>query len=378
MGLRVLPLSADDRRQRRYFIRVQWRFYRQDPLWVPPLRSEVDKLLNPRRHPFYQHARIQLLVAQRDGEPVGRIAAIVNELHNQTHGDSVGFFGFFESVPDHTVAQALVDAAAEWLRQHGRTVMRGPVNPSMNDECGLLVEGFDRPPVVMMPYNPPYYADLLEACGLVKAKDLLAYWLTEHFLSEKLRRGQEVVRQRYAIQVRGMDFRNRLLFREDVERIKLIYNRAWQPNWGFVQLTDAEMEFMVAALKQVADPDLAIFAFRGGEPVGFALALPDIYQVLRYNRSGSLLGALWHFATKRRRIDTMRILILGVLPEYHHTGVDAVLYYELGMRGLRKGIRYAEASWVLEDNWAMRNPLEKMLGAQLYKRYRIYEKPLTP
>ncbi|MCS7170261.1 MAG: N-acetyltransferase, partial [Candidatus Kapabacteria bacterium] len=277
---------------------------------------------------------------------------------------------------DTGAARVLLEAAAEWLRRQGKTSIRGPVNPSMNDECGLLIDGFDHPPAIMMPYNPPYYAELLEACGFQKVKDLLVYLLTERFLSEKLRQGQQLVRERYGIWVRGMDFRDRQLFRQDVERIKLIYNRAWQPNWGFVRLTDAEMEFLVAGLKQVADPELALFAFRGDEPIGFALAIPDINQVLRFNRSGSLLGALWHFATKRKRIDAMRIMILGVLPGYQNLGADAVLYYELGMRGLRKGIRSAEAGWVLEDNWAMRNPLEKTLGAQLYKRYRIYEMPI--
>jgi GNAT superfamily N-acetyltransferase len=376
MEPRIIPLAAERRRERRRFIAVQWHFYRNDPLWVPPIRAEVDKMLNPGRNPFFQHARIQLFVAESRGTPVGRIAAIVNHLHNEIHRDRVGFFGFFESVREPTVARALIEAAAEWLRQQGCDRLRGPVNPSMNDECGLLVEGFERPPVLMMPYNPPYYAELLEGCSLQKAKDLLAYWLTEEFLSEKLRRGQEVVRQRFGIQVRGMDFRNRELFRQDVERIKMIYNRAWQPNWGFVRLTDAEMEAMVKSFKQIADPELAIFAFRDGEPVGFALAVPDINQALRFNRSGSLLGAVWHLLTKRRRIDTMRILILGILPEYQQLGIDAVLYYELGVRGLRKGIRYAEASWVLEDNWAMRNPLEKLLKARLYKRYRIYEREL--
>lgn len=376
MGVHIVPLAAERATDRRRFIGLAWRLYRDDPLWVPPLRSEIDKLLDPRRNPFFEHASIGLFLAKQAGEPVGRIAAIVNELHNATHRDAVGFFGFFESVADATVARALLEAAGEWLRQRGRTHLRGPVNPSMNDECGLLVEGFDRPPVILMPYNPPYYAALLEACGLEKAKDLLAYWLTEAFLSEKLQRGQELVRRRLGLQVRGMDFRNRQLFREDVERIKILYNRAWEQNWGFVRLTDAEMEALVAGLREIADPDLAVFAFRGDEAVGFALALPDINQVLRYNRSGNLLGALWHLATKRKRIDTMRILILGVLPEHRQSGVDAVLYYELGVRGLRKGFRYAEASWVLEDNWAMRNPLEKMLGAQLYKRYRIYEMPL--
>lgn len=376
MEVRIVPLAPERAAERRRFVRLPWRLYRSDPLWVPPLRSEVDKLLDPQRNPFFEHASIGLFIAERAGEPVGRIAAIVNELHNATHHDTVGFFGFFESIADTAVTRALIEAACEWLRQRGRTHIRGPVNPSMNDECGLLVEGFDRPPVIMMPYNPPYYAALLEACGFQKAKDLLAYWLTEAFLSEKLRRGQELVRRRLGLQLRGMNFRDRALFREDVERIKAIYNRAWERNWGFVRLTDAEMEALVAGLKQIADPDLAVFAFRGEEAVGFALALPDINQVLRYNRSGSLLGALWHLATKRKRIDTMRILILGVVPEHRQSGIDAVLYYELGMRGLQKGFRYAEASWVLEDNWAMRNPLEKTLGAQLYKRYRIYEMAL--
>jgi hypothetical protein len=227
-----------------------------------------------------------------------------------------------------------------------------------------------------MPYNPPYYAELLEAVGLCKAKDLLAYELTSQALTDRLRRGQELVRQRYGIWVRAMDFRNRQLFRQDVEHIKEIYNRAWQPNWGFVRLTDAEMDALVKSLRQIADPELAIFAYRGDAPIGFALALPDINQVLWYNRSGRLLPALWYLLTRRRSIDAMRILILGILPEHQHLGADAVLYYELARRGLQRGIRRAEAGWVLEDNWAMRNPLEKLLNARPYKRYRIYEAPV--
>lgn len=374
--LRLRRLEPDSAAHRRFFVRLQWRFYRDFPLWVPPLRVEAEKLLNPKRNPFFAHARMQLFVAERDGEAVGRIAAILNELHNQIHGDQVGFFGFFESVPDEAVARMLLHAAAEWIAQYGRTRLRGPVNPSMNDECGLLVEGFEYPPAILMPYNPPYYAELLEAVGLCKAKDLLAYELTSQALTDRLRRGQELVRQRYGIWVRAMDFRNRQLFRQDVEHIKEIYNRAWQPNWGFVRLTDAEMDALVKSLRQIADPELAIFAYRGDAPIGFALALPDINQVLWYNRSGRLLPALWYLLTRRRSIDAMRILILGILPEHQHLGADAVLYYELARRGLQRGIRRAEASWVLEDNWAMRNPLEKLLNARPYKRYRIYEAPV--
>ncbi len=356
------------------FIKTQWAFYQNDPLWVPPLILEQKKLLDTRRNPFYQHAEIQLYFARRNGQIVGRIAAITNELHNEIHNDRVGFFGFFESINDPEVSKALINAAAEWLRSRGKDRIRGPVNPSMNDTCGLLVEDFSSPPVVLMPYNPPYYAQLLEAAGLEKVMDLYAYLLEkEQVFNERLERYQGIIRQRYQVTVRPMYFKNKRLFWQDVGIIEEIYNRAWEPNWGFVKLTDAEFKALAKDLKQIADPDLVLIAESKGKVCGCVIALPNVNEALIYNRSGHLLPGIWHLLTKKKRITMIRILILGLLPEFQGKGIDAVLYYEIARRGVAKGYMKAEASWVLENNAPMNLALEKTLRAKRYKTYRMYE-----
>ena len=375
MGFSVRALAAGDVGK---FINCQWQFYRNDPNWVPPLKMDRRKLLDTKKNPFYQHAEIQLFLAEDGNQILGRIAAITNELHNQTHNDNVGFFGFFECVKDQQVAKALVDSASAWLLGKGKTHVRGPVNPSMNDECALLVDGFDTPPRVLMTYNPPYYADLLEGCGFHKVKDLYAYDIDrQDYRSEKLERMQELIRTRYDITIREVDFKNKAQFRRDIDTIKMIYNEAWENNWGFVKLTDEEFDFLAADLKMIANPKLTYFVEMKGKTVGFFLALPDINQQLIHNRGGGILGGAWHLMTKKSKVDTARIIIMGVLPEYRRTGADAVMYYEVGRRVDELGMRYGEASWILEDNVEMRQALQRAMHAELSKTYRIYEKPLT-
>lgn len=375
--MNLVRLDESSRRDRLRFVKAQWAFYRGDRNWVPPLIFDRMKLLDVRRNPFYEHSKIALFLAMDGSTPVGRIAGIVNDNHNRTHGDRVGFFGFYESIRSQEVTAALLDAAAEWLTLHGMTHIRGPVNPSMNDECGLLVEGFDRPPVVLMTYNPPYYAELLEGWGLQKAMDLYAYLLDQNsYRSEKLQRMIGIVRQRTGVHIRAMNFRDRQQFRHDVALLKDIYNTAWEKNWGFVKMTDAEFDFLAADLKQIADPDLVLIAEVDGKPAGFALALPDINQCLIHNRSGRLLPGLWHLLTKRKAIDTVRIIVLGLLPQYRRTGIDAVLYWEIGERAHKRGIRWGEASWILETNAEMNHALEHTMHGVRYKTYRLYERAL--
>jgi GNAT superfamily N-acetyltransferase len=375
--MNIIRLDERSRADRLRFVRSQWQFYRGDLNWVPPLIFDRMKLLDVRKNPFYQHSKIALFLAVERNVPVGRIAAIVNDNHNRTHNDRVGFFGFFESIDSNEVAAGLLDAAAEWLRVHEMTHIRGPVNPSMNDECGLLVEGFDRPPVVLMTYNPPYYATLLESWGLEKVMDLYAYLLEQdHYRSEKLQRLIDLVRQRTKVQIRAMNFRDRGQFRRDVATLKELYNSAWEKNWGFVKMTDAEFDFLAADLKQIADPNLVLIAEVDGRAVGFALALPDINECLIHNRSGRLLPGLWHLLTKQRRITTVRIIVLGLLEEYRRTGIDAVLYWEIGERAKARGVRWGEASWILETNDAMNHALQNTMRGTLYKRYRLYERAI--
>jgi GNAT superfamily N-acetyltransferase len=366
--VRPARTKADERR----FIDFIYTCYRGYPHWVAPLRVERRKLIDTRKNPFYRHAELELFLAERAGRVVGRIGAIVNHNHNRRHADRVGCFGFFESVDDQGVAAALLEAAGGYLRSRGLNAMRGPANPSVNDEYGLLIDGFSAPPAVMMPYNPPYYAALLEGCGLRKARDLYAYLgSTGATLAQpKIARANEVLKKRSGLTYRPLDMKN---FAADIGRIKQVYNRAWQGNWGEVPMTGEEYDALARDLKPVVRPELVIIAeTAGGEVAGFGLALPDINQALAANRGGGLLRGLWCLLARRSRIDAVRILVLGVLPEYRRTGAAGVLFYELASRAHALGYRWGEASWILEDNLQMIRAAETMQGRRS-KTYRIYE-----
>lgn len=370
--LSVVPVRTAD--QREAFVRLPWKIYRGDPNWVPPLLADVRGMLDEDEHPFHRHSEVELFLALRGGVPVGRVAAVHNRRHVEHHDEPVGFFGFFETERDEATAGALLDAAGAWLRERGLEVMRGPASFSTNEEVGLLVEGHDRPPAVMMPYHLPYYRDLLEGLGFEEAKTLLAYSHEAGEVPERLERAEEVVRRRYPdVTVRGLRME---AFDEEIERIRAVYNAAWRDNWGFVPMTDAEFEHLAADLKPVVDPDLALVAEDGdGRPVGFALSLPDVNQALRHAGGRlfpfGLLKILWH----RRRIDSVRVITLGLVEEYRGKGIDALFYLETFRRGLRKGYHKGEFSWILEDNEEMRRPLERM-GAEITKRYRLYDRAL--
>lgn len=360
------------------FVNSQWLFYKDNPNWVAPIKMDRMKLLNEEKNPFFQHAEIQLFLAYKGKKIVGRIAAITNENHNKIHNDKVGFFGFFESIDDQEVANSLFSATQKWLKEKGMKDIRGPVNPSTNDEVGLLIDAFDMPPVILMTYNPPYYQQLIENYGFKKEKDLLAYILHhDSYASDKLTRMQQIVRDRKKITIRPLNFKDRKQFKADVRTLKEIYNAAWQPNWGFVKMTDAEFDFLANDLKTIAEPRLTIIAEIDGKPAGFALSLPDINQSLIYNKSGGILGAVWNLFTKKSKIDLTRIIVLGVLPEYQSSGVDAVMYYEIGETAFELGMPKGEASWILEDNEMMKRGLETTMKGEVYKTYRIYQKSIT-
>jgi len=372
MAITVHPTSDSEINS---FIKLQWKFYRDDRNWVPPLHFDRRKLLNKKKNPFFQHAEMQLFLAEEDGVPVGRIAAITNQRHNDVHEDKVGFFGFFECIDKQKVANALFDAVAEWLRGKGKDTMRGPMNPSVNDEIGMLIRGFDSPPVILMTYNPPYYPTLCDDYGFEKAKDLYAYLLeTEKVLTEKLERGQKLVRDRYGLTIRNVDFKN---LKQEVVTLKHIYNQAWEKNWGAVAATDAEFDTLAADLSQVVAnfKEFVFVAEVNGKPIGFALCLPDINQLLISNKRGWLLPGAWKLMTGTKTIDLLRIIVLGVLPQYRGKGFDAVMYWEIVTRARDRGIFKGEASWVLEDN-TMMNHGAKLMNAEAYKTYRIYDKKL--
>jgi len=352
------------------FIRVPWTIYQGDRNWVPPLIKDQLQKLSP-KNPFLSHAKMTLFLAYREGEIVGRIAAIIDHHYIEFHQEKVGFFGFFESIQNGEVAEALFLRARGWLKEQGMENMIGPMNPSTNDECGLLVDGFDSSPCLMMPYNPLYYPPLLEGVGLKKVKDLYAYWLEEStFLLDRLDRITERVKKKEpTLHIRPIHLGR---FDEELKIVKDIYNHAWSKNWGFVPLTEAEIDDLAKNLKPLVVPDLVLFAYWGEEPVGFSVSLPDYNEVLkRLNGKLGLLGML-KFLYFSRKINTVRIMLLGVKHAFQKRGIEGLLYIETFKRGNKKGYFRGECSWILEDNVLMQHGIEAM-GGKRYKTYRIYE-----
>lgn len=366
----VLPVAG--RSGLSAFVGLPYALHRELPGWTPLLRRDARALVLPQKNPFWSHAERELFLARRGGRLVGRVAAIHDRLHLDTHRDGAGFFGFFECEDDREAASALFDSAAAWLRARGLRLQRGPMNPSINDEVGVLVDGFDTPAVLMMPHNPRYYPALVEAAGFRKAKDVLAFQNTHTSLPQRLVEATDLVGRRYGVVCRRIDM-NR--FGEEVALIKRLFNAGWQQNWGYVPLTDDEIDYLAGQLKPLVVPELVVFAERSGEPVGFAAAIPDFNVALRANRSGRLFPGILKVLWAARRIRRLRVLLLGVLPEWHGRGVDALLYRRIWEDGRAKGYDWAEAGWVLEDNLPMINGLAR-LGFEPYKTYRIYERPI--
>ena len=379
--IRVVPVSSE--KERRAFGKFPWQIYRNDPNWVPPMYMDRLTLLNPEKHPFWEHAKGQLFLAMKGDELAGTISAHINHRHNEVFGDKVGFFGFFEVIEDYAVAEALLDSASNWLRENGMEAIRGPESFSQNEECGLLVDGYDLPPVVLMTYNPPYYQDFIERAGLEKAQDLYACdLLTNIFdydvqrLPRKFVRVAEEAQKRGNLLIRPIDMSR---FDEEVELVKHVYNEAWEQNWGFVPLTDHELDHFADEMKMIVDPDLIHFAFVDGKAVGISLGLPDVNQALVKAKAQpnmwSLPLTLGKFLWHRRKINGFRLWALGVIPEYRALGIDAVFYVETARKAFAKGYQRCEMSWILESNDMMNRIIER-LGGKIYKTYRIYEKPV--
>jgi GNAT superfamily N-acetyltransferase len=362
----------------RAFVDLPFRIYAGDKNWAPPLKSDVRWMLDTAKNPFWKHAKRALFLARKDGRVVGRIAAIVDDEHNRVHAERTGFFGFFESENDREVAAALLRAAEAAVAGMlpGCETLRGPVNPSLNDECGALLPAESDPgiPFIMMTYNPAYYLDLFGAAGYAKVKDLVAILAPVSDVSfKRLARLAEGVRRRepkLVVRPIRMDH-----FDEDLAIVKTIYNGAWEKNWGFVPMTSEEIDAMAKKLKPILYPPYILFAEIDGKPAAFHLALPDFNQVLA-KMNGSLLPFGWlTFLLEKGKIDRCRTMALGVLPEYRKKGIDAVLYYEAMKEGIRIGHKWAEFSWMLEDNLDILKPLE-VFGGKVYRRYRLVEKRL--
>lgn len=395
LNMRVEQLDPHSASDRNRLAKFPFKLYKGDPYWVPPLIADRKKFLDPKHNPSFKYLKVAYFVAEAtvipDNAPkgtitggmeqdVGTIAAIVNPRHNEIHGDDVGFFGLFECINSHEVANALLDAAAAWLSAQGRSAMRGPATFTMTDEVGLLIDGFGDMPRLMMPYNHPYYPELLEAYGLRKAMDLYAYHLdmvklyggTPEGLPPKLTRVVEKLKQRGRMTIHKLDMKQ---FDAEVDKVKSIYTSAWEKNWGAVGITDSEMVHYAAEMKPVLDPDLAFFVEIDGKSVGVSLCLPDANLVLK-KMNGHLFPFGFIQALRyQNKIKWVRVWALGVLPEYRHLGVEAVMIYEIAVQAMRKGMMDIEASWVLENNIDARKSVEGM-GAEIYKTYRVYEMAL--
>lgn len=354
------------------FLDAQRAFYRGDPHYVPPITAAESWQIDPRRNPFFQHAEAEFLCAWRGNQLVGRISAARDRLHDEFCGDRIGMFGHFEA-QDEAVARALLDAAATWLRAHGATAMRGPIDLSTNYRCGLLVEGQPGPPVLMMPHNPPHYGTWLSGYGLEKAKDLLALYVNDQSLDlDRVSRVVSRMQQKSQAVLRPVDLRR---FDRECDVLWDLYHRIWERNWGFVPMTQDEFLAQAKDLKRVANPALLQIAEVQGKPVGFIVALPDT-NVGAKACNGRLFPFGWlRFLRAMRTVRTIRVITLGVVPEQRKLGIEMLLMHAVIRNGLDVGFRACEASWILEDNRDMLGPLET-LGHKPYRRYRIYEKSL--
>ncbi|MCC6673117.1 MAG: N-acetyltransferase [Planctomycetes bacterium] len=364
----VVPLHDPAR-----FLDVQRAFYAGDPHYVPPVTCLDRWQVDPEKNPFFRHAEARFLVARRSGEVVGRISAVRNRLHDEFHGDRVGFFGHFEA-RDEPAARALLEAAAEWLRAHDATELRGPVDLSTNYRCGLLVEGEPGLPVLMMPHNPPRYAAHLLACGLRPAKDLLAFELRSGTLDHaRLARVAERVKARTRATTRAI---TRADLRDGGAMLWSLYQQIWERNWGFAPMAQDEFARHVAEMRAILRPELTRLASIDGTPVGFLIALPDLNPAIRQCAGRLLPLGWWTLLRGARRAHTLRTLLFGVRREHRLSGLDGLMLQEMIASGEAAGFDRCEASWVLEDNVAMIRPLEA-LGGRVYRRYRIYTRPLS-
>lgn len=372
-ALKTLAVSSP--RDWRRFLRFPGELYAADPRWVPPLAFDEEQRVGFRRHPFHDVNRVQAFLAEKEGRVVGRVAAIDNARHNRQYGERRGFFGFFECRDDLQVARALLGAAADWLVARGLTELRGPMNPSIDYQAGLLIDAFHEPPSFLMPYNPPYYAGLLENCGLAKSHDLLALACDRAGATTIMRRGQPVKQrllERRALRLRALD-RRRL--HQDLSVFLSVVNRSLVGHWGYVPLATAEMNHMAEGLRWLLVRQLALLAEVDGEPVGAALALPDYNPRVRRIGGRLLPFGFMRLFTGKRRLKHWRLVGVNVLPEWKRLGVGVALTTAILEEALAAGAECLEISWIAESNHLSYGTLENA-GARRSKVYRVYDAPL--
>lgn len=362
------------KRERRQFLEFPYRHYKGDKHWIAPLKMEQKKLIDTKKNLFYKNGNIALFIAEQNGEICGRIAAIEDHRYNKYHQTQTGFFGFFECIDDESVAHLLFKVAADWLQERGYTDLLGPASPSMMDEIGILVKGFDHDPSFLMPYHKPYYDRLIKSAGFEKAMDMYAFRVTQASVDmSRMYKAEQIVRRRLPrLRIREVDPKN---LESEVQIVRHIYNKAWASNWGFIPLTEDEFSSLAKDLKLILDPNIAHIAEINGKPVAFSIAFPDLNQVLKH-MNGTLFPSgifklLWH----RSKINQIRTALMGVIPEYQGKGIDALLHKEAISNGLEVGYQSSELSWILETNKNMLRVAQR-IGAKPEKKYRMYSKEL--
>lgn len=367
-------LSVNSSAEKREFLKFPYRHYKEDTFWVPPLYVEQKKLLDPRKNAFFNHGDVALFMAKKNGELAGRIAAIEDRRFNEHHGTNIGFFGFFESINDTYIAKLLVRVARDWLLERGYDTMMGPANPSMMDELGFLVEGFDYYPSLMMPYTKPYYDQLMKDCGFGKSMDLLAYRVNQESVARDRmeRAGRMIKRKLPGISIRKINMKE---LKNEVQIIRDIYNKAWSRNWGFLPMTKKEFDDLASHLKKIVDPEVLLIVEMEGSPIAFSISLPDYNQVFKTMNGKLLPTGIFKFLFKGKKINALRTMLMGVLPEYQGKGIDALLNQETINRGSANNYYSSEMSWILESNTQMIRVAER-LGGIMEKRYRLYEKSI--
>ena len=360
------------------FIMLPFKLYKNDPNWVAPLIMDQKNFFNPQKNPYYEHSEVQLFLAEKDGEIVGRISAHTNTQHNKFHEDKVGFFGFFECINDQETADMLIQTAYDWNKAKGRDTLRGPLNFSTNDECGLLIDGFESPPFIMMTHNHRYYLELLSNAGLQKSMDMYAYLIPKSPTPERLARVVEKLQKRGSFTVRELSSKNKKELRKDLETVFTVYTKAWERNWGFVPMTEKEFFHLIDSMINFVRPEFFYLAFVDDQPAGFYAALPNYNEVLRKVRGRLFPFGIFHLLFGMNKVTSMRVVTMGVIKEFQGRGIDTVFYtknFQVANEHKKLNIKNAEMSWILETN-TMMNRIASNLGGWVHKTYRILDKKI--
>lgn len=361
-----------EKRDFKRFIDFPYKHYVSDEHWIAPLKIQQKEILDVNKHPFYKNAEIALFIAEFNGQTAGRIAAINNRVYNEFHGENAGFFGFFESIDNQQVANLLFKVAEDWLKDRGLKTIYGPVSPNMMGEMGALVEGFEHDPSMMMPYNKPYYDQLISNAGYSKHVDLLAFRIDDKKIDlERINKADEIVKRRLPdLVIRDVNMKD---LKNEAKIIREIFNKAWAKNWGFTPLSIEEFDYLVKDLKLILDTDFANIAEINGQPVAFSISLPDLNVVLKKMNGTLFPTGIFKLLYHKNKIRSIRTALMGVLPEWQGRGIDTIMHQRAVGKGLKRGFYTSELSWLLETNTSMIN-VALRLGAWEEKRYRIYVK----